>query len=85
MDKVAFDELEHQYRALKKLFKQEWRKVKKDIRQNIVWSLFKKGASDDGVAESEQGLAQQDYQETEMPQSSQDDNVAVENPTGQDE
>ena len=40
---VAFDELEHQYRALEKLFKREWGKVKKDLRARILWKLFKKG------------------------------------------
>ena len=41
--KASFEELEHQYRTLQRLFKQEWRKVKKDIRARIVWSLFKRG------------------------------------------
>ena len=47
---VSFDELEHQYRTLEKLFKREWGKVKKDLRSRIVWKLFKKGKN----AEEEQ-------------------------------
>ena len=46
MSKASFDELEHQYRAFQQLFKQEWKKVKKDIRTRILWSLFKRNAED---------------------------------------
>ena len=53
---APFDELEHQYRMLGKLFKQEWGKVKKDLRSRLIWKLFKKGAgeeeTEDGTEES---------------------------------
>lgn len=44
---ASFDELEHQYHMLGKLFKQEWGKVKKDLRARMIWKLFKKGASEE--------------------------------------
>jgi hypothetical protein len=46
-NQASFDELEHQYRMLGKLFKQEWGKVKKDLRSRLIWKLFKKGASEE--------------------------------------
>ena len=49
---VAFDELEHQYHTLEKLFKREWGKVKKDLRARIVWKLFKKGEKGEDEEES---------------------------------
>ena len=42
MEQAPFDELEHQYRLLGKLFKQEWKKVKKNLRSRLIWNLFKK-------------------------------------------
>lgn len=42
MNEASFDELEHQYRLLKKLMKLEWAKVKKDLRTRLVWNLFQK-------------------------------------------
>ena len=70
--KASFDELEHQYRLLGKLFKQEWAKVKKDLRSRIVWNLFKKKAGD-----SEE---EQDGQETgeALETASQETESAVE-------
>ena len=53
LTKASFDELEHQYRMLQQLFKQEWKKVKKDIRSRIVWSLFKRGSMDEEQATDE--------------------------------
>jgi hypothetical protein len=44
---IPFGELEHQYHMLRKLFKQEWTKVKKDIRTRILWILFKRTIDDD--------------------------------------
>ncbi|MBE7079871.1 MAG: hypothetical protein E7371_01380 [Clostridiales bacterium] len=47
--KIPFEELERQYHMLRKLFKQEWTKVKKDIRTRILWILFKRTIDDDDV------------------------------------
>ena len=70
---ASFEELEHQYRMFQRLFKQEWRKVKKDIRARVVWSLFKSEKSQEqdknaqtNVNTPEAGLAQQPTQPIEQ-------------------
>ena len=47
VSKPSFEELEHQYHMLRRLFKQEWGRVKKDIRSRILWILFKRTIDDD--------------------------------------
>ncbi len=53
LSQTSFDELEHQYRLLKKLFNSEWAKVKKDIRTRFVWKLFKKDKTEENSEETE--------------------------------
>ena len=66
---APFDELEHQYRMLGKLFKQEWGKVKKDLRSRLIWKLFKKGASEE---ETEDGEESTSAQESSAAESAED-------------
>lgn len=40
IEQASFDELERQYKALKTLFRREWKKVKKEIRKEILGKIF---------------------------------------------
>jgi hypothetical protein len=73
VSQVSFDELEHQYRTLEKLFKREWAKVKKDLRNRILWKLFKNGRQpEESVVE---GLEQTEEDAQEDDVSTQEDQM----------
>lgn len=60
---ASFNELERQYRALKKLFKREWARVRKELRARILWVLFKKGENPDAPTEEQLEQPQQEIAE----------------------
>ena len=77
LSQASFDELEHQYRQLGKLFKKEWAKNKKDLRARIVWSAFKKTGKDEKTDEEKGGETVQD--ENIATENTATDNTATEN------
>ncbi len=65
---ASFDELEHQFRILKKLFKREWKKVKKELRDRILWKLFRRRKNAEAEIEKVEEIEEvEDRQEIELP------------------